>query len=118
MSGLDFLRGGTRPPQSLIVAFIDELRAEGHAVESICRVLCEQGCQIAARTYREWAQANAPVAARTQSAAIVVDQVRDLVWKVDHAGNIAWIGRPSNENPCGRSVPFFTGHYPMAGRRG
>ena len=46
------LRGGTRPPQPLIMGFIDTMRAEGHAVESICRVLREQGCQIAARTYR------------------------------------------------------------------
>ena len=29
------------------------MRAEGHAVESICRVLREQGCQVAARTYRD-----------------------------------------------------------------
>ncbi len=35
--------GGGRPRQPLIVAFIDELRAAGHAVESICRVLREQG---------------------------------------------------------------------------
>lgn len=31
---------------------IDTLRAEGHAVESVCQVLREQGAQIAARTYR------------------------------------------------------------------
>src|SRR3546814_1849430 len=40
--GLDFLRGGARPPHSLIVAFIDECRQVGHAVESICRVLTQQ----------------------------------------------------------------------------
>ena len=34
------------------MGFIDTMRAEGHAVESICRVLREQGCQVAARTYR------------------------------------------------------------------
>jgi putative transposase len=34
------------------MGFIDTLQAEGYAVESICRVLGEQGCQIAARTYR------------------------------------------------------------------
>jgi hypothetical protein len=75
--GLDFLRGGTRPPQSLIVAFIDECRQAGHAaspsraarsphgptdcgidecrraghaVESICRVLTQQGCYVALGT--------------------------------------------------------------------
>jgi transposase InsO family protein len=28
--------------------------SQGHAVESICRVLRGQGCQVAARTYRSW----------------------------------------------------------------
>jgi transposase InsO family protein len=40
----------------VIAAFVDEMRTEGHAVESICRVLREQGCQIAALTYRLWVQ--------------------------------------------------------------
>lgn len=70
----------------MIVAFIDELRAEGHAVESICRVLREQGCQIAARTYRDWARANRPVAARTISDATVINVIREAVWKVDDHG--------------------------------
>lgn len=35
-----------------------------HAVESVCRVLREQGCQLAARTYRAWKQANRLVAGR------------------------------------------------------
>ncbi len=34
------------------MGFIDTMRSEGHAVESTCRVLREQGCQVAARTYR------------------------------------------------------------------
>jgi putative transposase len=46
------------------MGFIDTLQAEGYAVESICRVLREQGCQIAARTYRAWRAARQP-AART-----------------------------------------------------
>ncbi|TSD55540.1 IS3 family transposase, partial [Aeromicrobium piscarium] len=70
----------------MIVAFIDELRAEDHAVESICRVLREQGCQIAARTYRDWAQNNRSVAARTITDAQVTNQVRDLAWTIDHEG--------------------------------
>jgi len=69
----------------LIVTFIDEMRAEGHAVESVCRVLCEQGCQIAARTYRLWRQPR-PAAARTVSDAIVEAKVRELVWAVDGDG--------------------------------
>lgn len=47
-----FLAGELDPPQPLMMGFTDTMRAGGHAVESICRVLREQGCQIAARTYR------------------------------------------------------------------
>ena len=55
------------------MAFIDDMRAAGHAVESTCRVLREQGCQVAARTYRTWRQAARPVAARTLSDAVLID---------------------------------------------
>ena len=72
--GHDFLRGRTRLPKPLIMAFIDAQRAEGHAVESICRVLREQGCQVAARTYRAWRQGR-PVAARTHADAVVMDAI-------------------------------------------
>ena len=43
--GHGFLRRGTRPPQPLIRAFIADQAAEGRRVESICRVLREQGCR-------------------------------------------------------------------------
>jgi len=68
------------------MGFIDTMRAQGHAVESICRVLREQGCQVAARTYRSWKRANRPVAARTRSDAHVVDAVRDIAWTTDAQG--------------------------------
>ncbi|MCX7523471.1 IS3 family transposase [Microbacterium sp. STN6] len=74
----NFLRGGTRPPQPLMLGFIDTMRAEGHAVESICRVLREQGHQIAARTYR--AQRRGAVSVRTVTDAQVVDAVRSAAW--------------------------------------
>ena len=48
------------------MAFIDDMRSRGHAVESTCRILREQGCRVAARTYRAWRQTNRPVAARTR----------------------------------------------------
>lgn len=60
------------------MGFIDTMRAEGHAVESICRVLRAQGCQIAARTYRAWC--TRPPAARTITDARVVDAIRDIGW--------------------------------------
>jgi putative transposase len=55
------------------MAFIDAMRSRGHAVESTCRILREQGCRVAARTYRAWRQANRPVAARTIHDAWVID---------------------------------------------
>lgn len=66
------------------MGFIDTLRAQGHAVESICRVLREQGCQVAARTYRAWRAGR--VAIRTLADAHVVDVVRELAWTVDAHG--------------------------------
>jgi transposase len=70
-----------RPPQPLIMRFIDTMRADGHAVESVCQVLRRQGCQVAARTYRAWR--TRPPAARTVSDAHVVDAVRAVAWTVD-----------------------------------
>ncbi len=71
------------------MGFIDSLRAQGHAVESICRVLREQGCQIAARTYRSWAQPGRVVAARTVTDAQVTSLVRELAWTVNEQGRRA-----------------------------
>jgi putative transposase len=66
------------------MGFIDAMRADGHAVESICRVLREQGCQVAARTYRAW-RIRRP-AARTISDAQVVNAIRDVAWTVQPDG--------------------------------
>ncbi|WP_426623752.1 IS3 family transposase [Leifsonia sp. McL0607] len=77
----NFLRGGTRPPQPLMMVFIDQMRAEGHAVESIIRVLREQGVQIAARTYRAWRRGR--VSARTITDAMVEGAVRDAAWRIE-----------------------------------
>jgi transposase InsO family protein len=54
------------------MAFIDDMRSTGHAVESTCRVLREQGCPVAARTYRAWRTGRA-VSARAVSDARVID---------------------------------------------
>ncbi len=51
------------------------MRVKGFAVESICAVLSEQGCQVAARTYRAWKQGVAP-SARTVPDAHVVHALR------------------------------------------
>lgn len=67
------------------MAFIDTLRAEGYAVESICRVLRQQGRQIAARTYRAWRAARQP-AARTVSDATVINAIVDASFTTDSRG--------------------------------
>lgn len=68
------------------MGFIDAMRAEGHAVESVCRVLREQGCQIAARTYRSWKSSTRVLAARTITDAHVVNAVQDIAWRTDQHG--------------------------------
>jgi putative transposase len=63
----------------MIMAFVDDMRRRGHAVESTCRVLSEQGCPVAARTYRAWKLAWAhhrqdqQIAARTASDAALMN---------------------------------------------
>lgn len=55
------------------------MRAEGYAVESILRVLRQQGLSIAARTYRSLKHP-ARVADRTVTDALVEDKIRELAW--------------------------------------
>lgn len=55
------------------------LRADGHGVEPACKVLREQGVQVAPRTYRSW-RSKAP-AARTVTDATVVNALRDAAEK-------------------------------------
>ena len=71
------------------MAFIDQMRSEGRAVESIVRVLREQGVQVAARTYRAWRQGR--VSPRTITDAIVEDAVRAAAWTTttDAVGSIS-----------------------------
>ena len=68
------------------MGFIDQMRAKGHTVESVCRVLRQQGCQIAARTYRSWRTSHA--AARTLTDAAVMDAVRSAAWTTDHQDRV------------------------------
>lgn len=63
----------------MICAFVDEMRAEGYTVESILRVLRQQGLQIAARTYRAW-KSPVSIAARTVTHVLVEDKIRDVAW--------------------------------------
>jgi len=54
------------------MAFIDDMRSKGHAVESTCRVLREQGAPVAARTYRAFTRLRTP-SVRAVSDAVVID---------------------------------------------
>jgi putative transposase len=60
----------------LILRFVDEQRAAGHGVESICRVLREQGLAVAPRTSRSWRTNPAPE--RAVDDAAVIDRLRSL----------------------------------------
>jgi putative transposase len=76
------------------MGFIDTMRAQGFAVESICQVLREQGLQVAARTYRVWKAPGRQVAARTISDAVVADALLHARTSSD--------GRPTPESLYGR----------------
>ncbi|WP_405162070.1 IS3 family transposase [Nocardia sp. NBC_01499] len=67
----NFLRAGDRPAPPVICAFIDQMRGLGFRVDPICRVLTEQGVQVAGRTYRNWK--TAPASARTVTDARLTD---------------------------------------------
>ena len=96
------------------MAFIDAQRGEGHAVESICRVLSEQGCQVAARTYRAWKSPSREIAARTVSDAVIVDAIRSLSTTTDRQGRV----RATPESMYGRrkmtALLRRTGHPQVA----
>ena len=72
-----------------MMEFIDQMRAEGHAVESIVRVLREQGVKIAARTYRAWRRPR--ISARTVTDAQVVDAVREAETELDSNVNSTFV---------------------------
>ena len=67
----------------MIIGFIDQMRSDGHAVESVCAVLREQGCQIAARTYRAVKAGTRGRSARSVSDATVEDLIRQVAYTAD-----------------------------------
>ncbi len=62
------------------------MRSQSHAVESVCRVLREQGCQIAARTYRAAKSGGRGCSARAISDARTVDAIRQVAWTTNAQG--------------------------------
>jgi transposase InsO family protein len=66
-----------RPAPPLICEFIDQMRAQGYRVDPICRVLTEQGVQVAGRTYRNWKTAGP--SPRTVADAYLTDALRATI---------------------------------------
>ncbi len=60
----------------MILAFIEEQRAKGRSVGSICQVLREQGVPVAERTYRAWGRARP--SNRDLADAVVIDAIRTV----------------------------------------
>ncbi|MZE55898.1 hypothetical protein GTY86_32405, partial [Streptomyces sp. SID5770] len=73
------------------MAFVDQMKAVGHAVESILTALNTAGLKIAARTLRAWCApavgVSAP-AARTVSDALVEDAISQLAFTTNTAGRV------------------------------
>lgn len=59
----------------MIVAFIDQMKKEGFAVESARHVMREQGVQVAARTYHHWKKVPAT---RTMTDAQILNALYEL----------------------------------------
>ena len=83
------------------------MRSQGHAVESVCRVLSKQGCKIAARTYRSAkstaaASSSRGVSARVVEDAQVADVMRSIAWTVDEHGPMVGRRRLTPEGLYGR----------------
>ena len=66
----------------MIIAFIDQMRAEGRAVESTCAVLHSLGVPVAARTYRAW-KASRSVSPRTRELALLMNLIHTLAFVLD-----------------------------------
>ncbi|EYT54165.1 transposase [Kocuria sp. UCD-OTCP] len=66
----------------MILDFIEDQRAKGRSVGSICTVLREQGLQIAERTYRSWKRARPST--RDHQDAVIIDAI--LTARVDAGG--------------------------------
>ncbi|ASN39192.1 hypothetical protein CGQ24_09295 [Arthrobacter sp. 7749] len=85
--------GSSTAGRPLVCRFIDQLRAEGRAIESTCSVLREQGVQEDGRTYRAW-KTRLP-ALRAIEDAKIIDTLRGLTTRDAK-------GRPRPESIYGR----------------
>ncbi len=93
----------------MIMGFIATLAGRGHAVESICRVLSEQGCRIAARTYR--AARRAGPSSGDVADAHLMNAIITVCWTIDRHGR----RRATPESLYGRRK--MTTHLRRTGHR-
>ena len=70
---------GTRLRTPLVLGFVEEQRAKGRAVDSVCKVLRGKGVQVAARTYRGWKKARP--SSRDLTDTVIADVLRSKVGK-------------------------------------
>lgn len=77
----------------MIMSFIDDMRTQGYAVESICAVLTRQGCRVAARTCRSWN--TGLVSARDLSDAYLINDIWDAFHVRDEQTG-AWVLTPES----------------------
>jgi putative transposase len=70
----------------MIMDFIRCQQEQGRTVESVCRVLSEQGLQVAARTYRAW-QARRTLSPRLLALAYLMNAIHTLAFGWDVASS-------------------------------
>ena len=76
----------------MMMGFIDQMRTEGHAVESTCAVLTELGAPVAARTYRKHKGSRA-LAPMLLAVAYLANAIHSLAYRWDPVSG-AWRLRP------------------------
>ena len=69
----------------MIMDFIRSQEQVGRSVESVCRVLRQQGLQVAARTYRAAKAGYASLSAGLVAMAYLMNAIHTLAYRVDHA---------------------------------
>jgi putative transposase len=74
---------------------------QGRAVESVCRVLSEQGWRVAARTYRAW-QARRTLSARMLALAYLMNAIHSLAYAWEPAAVGGFRLRPEGCTGGGR----------------
>uniref|UniRef100_UPI003898F6BE IS3 family transposase n=1 Tax=Cumulibacter manganitolerans TaxID=1884992 RepID=UPI003898F6BE len=88
---MGFLRGGARPPTSVLIEFIDQHR-DLYGVEPICRVLTEHAVPIAPSTYYE-ARSRAPSRRTLRDAGVLelIGEAREHRFRARFGARKMWL---------------------------